>query len=136
MRNFVPEYFGNNREFQVFLRAVNIAFSVIKSNTDNFIPNLLNPLRCKARLLPLLSNYVGWNYMPSERINTNRWVTKLFPLLVRNRGNEIGLTLAIALSICLLGNPEDITYEKSFSMEMDESIDKYGRKTERIKIYM
>ena len=102
MRKFVPEYFGNNREFQVFLRAVNIAFSVIKSNTDNFISNLLNPLRCKARLLPLLSNYVGWDYLPSERVITNRWVTKLYPLLVRNRGNEIGLTLAIALSICLM----------------------------------
>ena len=58
-RKFVPEYFGNNREFQVFLKAVNIAFTVIKSNTDMFIPNLLNPLKCKARLLPLLSNYVG-----------------------------------------------------------------------------
>ena len=136
MRNFVPEYFGNNREFQVFLRAVNIAFSVIKSNTDNFIPNLLNPLRCKARLLPLLSNYVGWDYLPSERVITNRWITKLYPLLVRNRGNEIGLTLAIAMSICLLGDPEDITYEKSFSMEIDTAIDKYGRKTERLKIYM
>ena len=136
MRKFVPEYFGNNREFQVFLRAINIAFSVIKSNTDNFIPNLLNPLRCKARLLPLLSNYVGWDYLPSERVITNRWITKLYPLLVRNRGNEIGLTLAIAMSICLLGDPEDITYEKSFSMEMDEGLDKYGRKTQRLKIYM
>lgn len=135
-RKFVPEYFGNNREFQVFLRAINIAFSVIKSNTDNFIPNLLNPLQCKARLLPLLSNYVGWDYMPSERVITNRWITKLYPLIVRNRGNEIGLTLAIAMSICLLGEPEDITYEKSFSMEMDNSLDKYGRKTERLKIYM
>ena len=136
VRKFVPEYFGNNREFQVFLRAVNIAFSVIKSNTDNFIPNLLNPLRCKARLLPLLSNYVGWDYLPSERVITNRWITKLYPLLVRNRGNETGLTLAIALSICLLGDPEDITYEKTFSMEMDEALDKYGRKTERLRIYM
>lgn len=135
-RKFVPEYFGNNREFQVFLRAVNIAFSVIKSNTDNFIPNLLNPLRCKARLLPLLSNYVGWDYKPEERVITNRWITKLYPLLVRNRGNEIGLTLAIAMSICLLGDPDDITYEKSFSMEMDKSIDKYGREVDRLKIYM
>ena len=63
-RKFVPAYFGNNREFQVFLRAVNIAFTVIKSNTDMFVSNLLNPLKCKARLLPLLSNYVGYNYNP------------------------------------------------------------------------
>ena len=136
MRKFVPEYFGNNREFQVFLRAVNLAFSVIKSDTDNFIPNLLNPLKCKARLLPLLSNYVGWDYNPRERVVTNRWITKLYPLLVRNRGNELGLTLAIAMSVCLLGDPEDITFEKTFSMEMDTSVDKYGRKMERLKIYM
>ena len=77
-RKFVPEYFGNNREFQVFLKAVNIAFTVIKSNTDMFIPNLLNPLKCKARLLPLLSNYVGYDYNPRERVLTNRWITIRF----------------------------------------------------------
>ena len=136
MREFVPEYFGNNREFQVFLRAVNIALSVIKSNTDNFVPNLLNPLKCKARLLPLLSNYVGWDYLPSERIVTNRWITKLYPLMIRNRGNEIGLTLAIAMSVCLLGDSDEFSFEKSFSMEMDEGLDKYGRKINRLRIYL
>ena len=135
-RNFVPEYFGNNREFQVFLRAVNIAFTVIKSNTDMFIPNLLNPLKCKARLLPLLSNYVGYDYNPRERVLTNRWITKLYPLLVRNRGNEIGITLAIAMAISLLGDPMELDSEKSFSIDMDEDIDKYGRKIKKIKIYL
>lgn len=135
-RNFVPEYFGNNREFQVFLRAVNIAFTVIKSNTDMFIPNLLNPLKCKARLLPLLSNYVGYDYNPRERVLTNRWITKLYPLLVRNRGNEIGITLAIAMAISLLGDPIELDSEKSFSIDMDEDIDKYGRKIKKIKIYL
>lgn len=135
-RKFVPEYFGNNREFQVFLRAVDLAFSVIKSDTDNFVSNLLDPLKCKARLLPLLSNYVGWDYKPHERVLTNRWVTKLYPILVRNRGNEIGITLAVAMSICLLGNPENTIYEKSFSMEYDYTTDKYGRKIKVLKIYM
>ncbi len=135
-RNFVPEYFGNNREFQVFLRAVNIAFTVIKSNTDMFIPNLLNPLKCKARLLPLLSNYVGYDYNPRERVLTNRWITKLYPLLVRNRGNEIGITLAIAMAISLLGDPMELDSEKSFSIDIDEDIDKYGRKIKKIKIYL
>lgn len=135
-RKFVPEYFGNNREFQVFLRAVNIAFTVIKSNTDMFVSNLLNPLKCKARLLPLLSNYVGYDYNPRERVLTNRWITKLYPLLVRNRGNEIGITLAIAMSISLLGDPLELDSEKSFSMEMDYDIDKYGRKIQKLKIYL
>lgn len=135
-RNFVPKYFGNNREFQVFLKAVDLAFSVIKSDTDNFVANLLDPLKCKARLLPLLSNYVGWDYKPNERVLTNRWITKLYPILVRNRGNEIGITLAIAMSICLLGDPEKMIYEKSFSMEYDYATDKYGRKIKVLKIYM
>ena len=135
-RKYVPEYFGNNREFQVFLRAVDLAFSVIKSDTDNFVANLLDPLRCKARLLPLLSNYVGWDYKPNERVLTNRWITKLYPVLVRNRGNEIGITLAVAMSICLLGDPEKMIYEKSFSMEYDYTTDKYGRKIKVLKIYM
>lgn len=135
-RKFVPEYFGDNREFQVFLRAVNVAFTVIKSNTDMFIPNLLNPLKCKARLLPLLSNYVGYDYNPKERVLTNRWITKLYPLLVRNRGNEIGITLAIAMAISLLGDPMELDSERSFGLELDTDIDKYGRKIQKIKIYL
>ena len=135
-REFVPQYFANNREFQVFLRAIDIALSTVKSNIDNFIPNLLNPLRCKARLLPLLSNYVGYNYNPRERVITNRWITKLYPLLIRNRGNEIGITLAIAMSICLMSNPEELNFNNNFSMEYEETPDKWGRLIPCLKIYM
>ncbi len=135
-KKFVPQYFANGREFQVFLRAINIALSVIKSNTDNFIPNLLNPLKCKERLLPLLANYVGYDYNPRERVLTNRWIIKLYPLLVRNRGNNIGITLAIAMAICLMGNPEELYLENNFSMEYEEEPDKWGRMIPRLKIYM
>ena len=135
-KKFVPQYFANGREFQVFLRAINIAMSVIKSNTDNFIPNLLNPLKCKERLLPLLANYVGYDYNPRERVLTNRWIIKLYPLLIRNRGNEIGITLAIAMAICLMGNPEELYLENNFSMEYEEESDKWGRLIPTLKIYM
>jgi len=136
-KKMVPEYFANNREFQVFLRAVNLALTVIKSDIDNFIPNLLDPLRCKARLLPLLSNYVGWNYDPTERVETNRWITRLYPLLIRNRGNEIGVTLAVAMAISLMADPDDIDeLSKNFSIELDYVYDKYGRKIDRLKIYI
>lgn len=132
----VPQYFANGREFQVFLRAIDIALSVIKSNTDNFIPNLLNPLKCKARLLPLLSNYVGYDYNPRERVLTNRWITKLYPLLVRNRGNELGITLAVAMSICLTADPEQLNFENNFSMEYEDVVDNYGRTISVLKIYL
>lgn len=135
-KEFVPQYFANNREFQVFLRAINIALSVVKSNTDNFISNLLNPLKCKARLLPLVANYVGYDYNPRERVLTNRWITKLYPLLIRNRGNELGITLAIAMSICLMGDPEELNLDNNFSMEYVSEKDKYGRLISKLKIYM
>lgn len=136
IKKFVPQYFANGREFQVFLRALNISLSVIKSNTDNFIPNLLNPLKCKERLLPLLANYVGYDYNPRERVLTNRWIIKLYPLLIRNRGNEIGITLAIAMAICLMGNPEELYLENNFSMEFEDVTDKWGRMIPTLKIYM
>jgi len=136
VREYVPKYFGDNREFQVFLRAINVALSVIKSDTDNFIPNLLDPLKCKSRLLPLLANYVGYNYNPRERVLTNRWIVKLYPLLVRNRGNELGITLAIAMSICLMGNPEELNLENHFSMEYDSDYDSWGRKITKLRIYL
>lgn len=135
-RTMVPEYFGNNREFQVFLRAINIALSVIKSNSDNFIPNLLNPLKCKAKLLPLLANYVGYDYNPKERVVTNRWITKLYPLLVRNRGSELGITLAVSMAICLMADPENLDWERNFSLEYEDTYDKYGRKINTLKLYI
>lgn len=135
-RKMVPEHFGNNREFQVFLRLFNIALSNIKSDTDNFISNLLDPLRCKARLLPLLSNYVGWEYNPRERVITNRWITKLFPYLNRNRGSERGIILAMSLAICLMNSDFDnFTLDKQFSIELDEEIDELGNCIDVINIY-
>jgi len=135
-RQHVPTYFANNREFQVFLRSLNVALTVVNSDTNHFISNLLNPLQCKARLLPLLSNYVGYEYDPKERIITNRWITKLYPLLVRNRGNEIGITLAVAMSLSLLADIDTVDLERNFSIDLDTAYDKFGRKTERIKIYV
>lgn len=135
-RKFVPEYFGNNREFQVFLRLFNLALSSIKSDSDNFVSNLLNPLKCKARLLPLLANYVGYNYNPKERIVTNRWITKLYPLLVRNRGSEIGIALAISLAVCLMNDDfTTIDLDRQFSLEYEEYTDEYGRTQHKLNIY-
>jgi hypothetical protein len=136
LRKFVPEYYGNNREFQVFLRLANVILSDIKADTDNFIPNLLDPLKCKTRLLPLLCNYVGYDYNPRERVITNRWIAKVYPLLVRNRGSELGITLAISLAICIMtDNIETFNLEKHFSMEFGHKYNKYGKKIRVLKIY-
>lgn len=135
-RNLVPEYFGNNRHFQVFLRLINLILTNVKSDSVNFVENTLNPLKCKNKLLPLLSSYVGWNYDPEERMETNRWVTRLYPLLIRNRGNEIGLSLAVAISVSLLCNPKDIELDYNFSIGTEEEIDDNNRTITKIKIYM
>ena len=135
-REYVPQYFGNNRDFQVFLNLLKLILTNVVSNTNNFITNLLNPLACKSRLLPLLCNNVGYDYDSTERIITNRWICKLYPLLIRNRGNDLGIKLAISLALSLLAEDDDLQLDKNFSIDYGESIDKYGRSIKTLKVYL
>lgn len=127
-RKFVPEAYSESRDYQVFLKLLDLLIDAIKLDTDTFV-NLINPDRCPNHMLPLLASYVGYKYDYNESYDTNRMIIKYFPYLIRNRGSEIGIRLATALSVNSVGNLNDIELLSMFRIE-------YKRKENKIKIYV
>lgn len=127
-RKFVPEAYSESRDYQVFLKLLDLLIDAIKLDIDTFV-NLINPDKCPNHMLPLLASYVGYKYDYNETYDTNRMIIKYFPYLIRNRGSEIGIRLATALSVNSVGKLNDIELLSMFRIE-------YKRKENKINIYV
>lgn len=127
-RKFVPEAYSESRDYQVFLKLLDLLIDAIKLDIDTFV-NLINPDKCPNHMLPLLASYVGYKYDYNESYDTNRMIIKYFPYLIRNRGSEIGIRLATALSVNSVGKLNDIELLSMFRIE-------YKRKENKINIYV
>lgn len=97
-RSYVPVPYVESRDYRTFLRQLGAEITVFKYNIDH-LPDLYDADRCPAHLLPLLASMVGYTYNDNKSIASNRKIIKYFPHLIRNRGSEIGIKLAVALSV-------------------------------------
>ena len=97
-KHYVPEVYSDSRDYRVFLHMAEILSTVIKYNADHF-PDLYDPANCPDNLLPYLASMVGYEYDYGLSVDDNRIIIKYFPFLIRNRGSEIGLKLAMSLSL-------------------------------------
>lgn len=127
-RDLVPYAYSKSREYQVFCKLLDLVINASKSEVDNFV-NLINPDKCPDHMLPLLASYVGYNYDYNERYSANRIIIKHYNNLIRNRGNQIGIGLAIALAITATGAFDDIDLVSLFRIQ-------YDRETNTINIYL
>ena len=127
-RDLVPYAYSKSREYQVFCKLLDLVINASKSEVDNFI-NLINPDKCPDHMLPLLASYVGYEYDYNEKYTANRVIIKHFNNLIRNRGNQIGIGLAIALAITATGAFDDIDLVSLFRIS-------YDRETNTINIYL
>lgn len=125
---FVPKAYSKSRDYQVFLRLFDLVFSCIKSDIDNYI-GLISPDKCTDQMLPLLATYVGYKYDYNESYKANRLIIKYYPYLIRNRGSEIGIRLAAALSVNAIGDLGDIESLALFRIE-------YEKKDNKINVYI
>ena len=91
-RKLVPDYYEYSRDYQVFLKLLDIIVNACNADTRYFT-SLVSPMQCKARLLPLLSNYVGYSYDYEESVALNRLITKNWATLKRNRGSLTGFSI-------------------------------------------
>lgn len=96
-QGYVPESYYESRDYRVFLKLFGAVASVFKSNIDSF-PGLYDPDNCPDNLLPLLANLVGYDYNDGVTIEGNRTIIKYFPYLIRYRGSEEGIKLAVVLT--------------------------------------
>lgn len=127
-KKMVPKIYSRSRDYQAILKILDLLICVIKSDTDNFV-SLLDPMKCPSRMLPLLASYVGYKYDNKESYATNRLIIKYYPLLIRNRGSEIGIKLATALSVNAAGEFDDIEMLSLFHIQ-------YVEEEGKIEIYI
>lgn len=97
-KNYVPESYVDSRDYRVFLKQLGVLLSVFKYNIDHFT-DLYSADECPDHLLPLLAKMVGYTYDDEKSVANNRKIIKYFPYLIRNRGSETGIKLAVALSV-------------------------------------
>lgn len=134
-RKLVPDYYEKSRDYQVFLKILDIIVNACKADID-FFTSLLSADACKSRMLPLLANYVGYNYDYEEKVRTNRVIIRNYPTLLRNRGSITGVRMAVAISMCQLDTDDDTSVYQLFNVSYDTSYDKHGREINVIRIYL
>lgn len=97
-RNLIPKPYTISRDYQVLLKLFDIITVVEKNDIDNFV-GLINPDRCPSKYLPLLASLVGYDYDYNLSYESNRIIIKYFPELLRLRGSERGIKMAVAIAI-------------------------------------
>ena len=134
-RNYVPEWYAKSRDFQVFLKMVDLVVNAAKADIDYFT-SLISPDQCKAAMLPLLSNYVGKNYWYDEKVRFNRIIIKNWAHLKQYRGCYTGISMAVSLAINQLEDLDDAQIFKLFNVDLIKEEDDYGRQVSKIRIYL
>lgn len=103
-RDLMPAYITeNSRDIHTFLRLIDLAFNNEKLKSEDFI-SILNPDKCPNDLLPLLASYLGYEYDYNETFDRNRVVIRSYKNMMRNKGNVVGIKLAVCASISMLVN--------------------------------
>lgn len=127
-KNYVPYVYKQSRDYQALCKILDLIINATKVDIDTFV-NLLSPEKCPDHMLPLLADYVGYEYDNKESYDTNRLIIKYFPYLIHNRGSELGVKLATALTVNAAGGIDDLMSLENFKVE-------YSKKDGKIIIYI
>lgn len=127
-KNYIPWVLRSSRDMQAFCKIFDLLINHFKTNADYWI-SLIDFDQCPNHLLPLLASYVGYKYDYEESYSTNRLIIKHYPQMIHNRGSELGMSLATALSVNALGEIDKIEALSMFHIE-------YVSSDSKIKIYI
>ena len=114
IKSLVPEVYRESRDFKVFLRLIDYIINPIKYDIDNWL-DLYDPMACPVSFLPLLADLLGYTYNNSISAKENRIIMSKFVEMVKNKGSEIGIRLAAALSLNaqLASDPNSKEYQQA-----------------------
>lgn len=127
-KNYIPWVVRQSRDIQALCKVLDLLINSFKTNSDYWV-NLIDFDSCPDQLLPLLASYVGYKYDYTESYSTNRLIIKHYPEMIHNRGSEIGMALATALSVNALGEIDKVEALNMFHIN-------YERSDKKIKIYI
>lgn len=109
----VPEiYVKESRDFQLFCRIYDLMNNTTRYSIESTI-NLLDPLKCSDRILPLLCTRVG--FFPKSEYNTLafRNIINAFSYILKYKGSKQGIQMALNVILKAENN-----YDKS-NIEID-----------------
>ena len=107
LENNVPEvYIKESRDFQLFLRLYDYVNNGVRFSIKS-IDNLLDPLKCNDRVLPLLCTRVG--FFPKSEYNTYalREIISAFPLILKYKGSKKSIEIALNTILKAENNYDD-----------------------------
>ena len=115
-KNYIPWVLRQSRDVQALCKMLDLVINNYKTNVDYWV-SLIDFDSCPNNLLPLLASYVGYKYDYTESYDTNRLIIKHYPEMIRNRGSEIGMSLATALSVNALGDIDKVEALAMFRLD-------------------
>ena len=127
-KNMIPNVLRQSRDMQAICKILDLLINNYKTNID-YWTSLIDFDGCPNHLLPLLASYVGYKYDYSESYDTNRLIIKHYPEMIRNRGSELGMSLATALSVNALGDIDKIEALSMFRLD-------YQKTSKKLYIYI
>ena len=112
----VPEIYKQSDDFRFFLKWFTDALTRIQYDTEN-LPDLYDPQRCPASLLWLLGDTLGYKYDARMCSAFNRLVMRYFMNMIRQKGSQLGVTLAAEINLAQFsinnyGAEEEILYDR------------------------
>ena len=127
-KKYIPWVLRRSRDMQALCKIIDLLINSSKTTSDNFI-NYLDFDNCPDNLLPFLASYVGYDYDYKESIKSNKTIIKNYPNLIHNRGSEVGIALAVALSVNTLEDKEQVDSLNLFNID-------YQPKNNKIVVYI
>lgn len=91
-------YTRESSDFRLFIRWIQTCYEKLKYDHENFI-DLYDPERCRADLLWLLGDTMGFKYDDRVTPAVNRLILLYFMSMIRLKGSKDGVTLAAEVNL-------------------------------------
>lgn len=135
LNDLTPEVYRSSRDFKVFLRLLEYVLSSVKYDIDNWL-DLYDPIKCPARFLEYLADLIGYKYNTTISVAENRIIMSKFVEMLKNKGSDIGIRMAAALSLNaqLASDPTSAEYQEAVNL-LQQLETYYDKDTGVITIY-
>lgn len=113
LQDNVPQYYVNSsRDFQLFCRLYDVAFSAAKYAAEG-VADITDVYNCSENLLPFLATKVGFFDYKDIPLDALRMIISAFPCLIRKKGSLSGIEDCIYLYL-RYNHSDNIKFEINF----------------------
>lgn len=103
---YIPQVYRKERDIQVLTRLFDMIFTFCKYHIDN-LGNVYDAYKCPEQFLPFFAKTLNFDYNYADTVTSNRRIIDSFAIMEHNRGSEIGIRMATALSLTSMSVAQD-----------------------------